>query len=70
MTAIFFLPHTPSNAKFLSADEQMAAAHRLRLDAHGSSAASKVEGETFSWFWVGQSFYLVHQRLADPVTKN
>ena len=30
----------------------MAAVRRLKLDAHGSSKASKVENESFSWRWV------------------
>lgn len=52
MITILFLPHTPSHAKFLTPEEQLAAAHRMQLDAHGATAASRVEGETFSWFWV------------------
>ncbi|KAL8945777.1 MAG: hypothetical protein Q9222_007731, partial [Ikaeria aurantiellina] len=52
LVTIFFLPPTPSYAKFLTEDEKHAAVHRMGLDAHGASATSKVESERFSWHWV------------------
>ncbi|KAI4103402.1 MAG: hypothetical protein L6R37_003841 [Teloschistes peruensis] len=53
LVTICFLPATPSKAKFLSVVEREAAVHRMGLDAHGASQASKVESEKFSWHWVG-----------------
>ena len=49
---LFFLPHTPSTAGFLSSEEKAAAVARLKLDAHGASKESDVEAERFSWTWV------------------
>ncbi|KAK4969888.1 hypothetical protein LTR66_011624 [Elasticomyces elasticus] len=49
---IFFLPHTPSEAKFLTPEERVAAVARMKLDSHGSSPADDVAHETFSWHWV------------------
>lgn len=48
---IFFLPHTPMQAKCLTEEERNAAMARMKLDAHGASKASNVEGEKFSWLW-------------------
>ncbi|KAL8663995.1 MAG: hypothetical protein Q9202_003412 [Teloschistes flavicans] len=52
LVTIFFLPATPSHARFLSEAEREAAVHRMGLDAHGATQASKVESEKFSWHWV------------------
>lgn len=52
IVTIFFLPATPDDSHFLSAIEKEAAVHRMNLDAHGSTKASRVEAETFSWRWV------------------
>jgi MFS family permease len=49
---MFFLPHTPTDAKFLTEEERIAAVARLRLDAHGSATTGNVEEEGFKWFWV------------------
>ena len=49
MVAFFFLPNTPGSAKFLSADEQWIAAHRLRVDMQGGTSSDHVEEEKFSW---------------------
>ncbi|KAL9044505.1 MAG: hypothetical protein Q9214_002361 [Letrouitia sp. 1 TL-2023] len=54
IVTIFFLPATPDDSQFLSAVEREAAVHRMNLDAHGATKASKVEAETFSWRWVIQ----------------
>ncbi|KAL9024624.1 MAG: hypothetical protein Q9196_006384, partial [Gyalolechia fulgens] len=51
LVVIFFLPATPSNARFLTDSERDAAVHRMGLDAHGASPESKVESEKFSWHW-------------------
>lgn len=49
MAAFFFLPHTPSQCKFLTEEEQWHAAHRLRLDLHGATNSEHVEEEHFTW---------------------
>jgi hypothetical protein len=52
VAAIFFLPHSPSHAKFLTQEEIYAATHRMKLDAHGATTTSDVDQEKFSWHWV------------------
>lgn len=52
LVAIYFLPATPSHAKFLEDCEREAAVYRMGLDAHGATPTSKVESEKFSWHWV------------------
>lgn len=47
--AFFFLPDTPSTARYLTHDEQEFAAHRLRMDLHGATSSEHVEEEKFSW---------------------
>ena len=49
MVAFFFLPNTPSTAKYLSPDEQQFAAARLQADLHGATHSAHVEEEKFSW---------------------
>jgi sugar phosphate permease len=49
---MFFLPHTPSEAKFLTEEELAGALARMKLDAHGSTSSGDVAQESFSWFWV------------------
>ena len=49
---IFFLPHTPMQAKCLTEEERIAAVARMKLDAHGASNKSNVESEHFAWPWV------------------
>lgn len=49
---MFFLPHTPSDAKFLTVEERAGAEARMKLDSHGSTPSDNVKHETFSWFWV------------------
>lgn len=53
---IFFLPHTPAESKFLTAEEKAGAAARMRLDSHGASDADEVAHEQFSWHWVKLAF--------------
>lgn len=52
LIACWFLPHTPGHASFLTEQQREAAIARMRLDAHGASAANDVEHESFSWHWV------------------
>jgi len=49
---IFFLPHTPATSSFLTEEERLGALRRLKLDAHGATAATDVAQEEFSWKWV------------------
>ncbi|KAF2142806.1 uncharacterized protein K452DRAFT_225996 [Aplosporella prunicola CBS 121167] len=49
LTTMFFLPHTPAEATFLSEAERRAAVARMRLDAHGAAPAPDVAAESFSW---------------------
>ncbi|KAF2160800.1 hypothetical protein M409DRAFT_70130 [Zasmidium cellare ATCC 36951] len=49
VVAFFFLPNTPGAAKFLSAEEQVLAARRLRVDLSGAAATERVEEEKFNW---------------------
>lgn len=51
LLTILFLPHTPMKARCLTEEEKVAATTRMKLDAHGASKASNVEGEKFSWLW-------------------
>ena len=48
MVAFFFLPNTPGAAKFLTVEEQQAAARMLSHDL-GGSTSSRVEEEHFNW---------------------
>lgn len=45
---IFFLPHTPNDSKFLTAEEKQLASTRLRADAHGA-ADTDAKYEKFNW---------------------
>ncbi|KAL2053359.1 hypothetical protein ABVK25_006353 [Lepraria finkii] len=49
---IYFLPHTPMQAKCLTEEERVVAVARMKLDAHGASNKSNVESEHFAWPWV------------------
>jgi hypothetical protein len=49
---LFFLPHTPSDAMFLSTEEREAAVTRLQFKNHNSTATGDVRQEEFSWFWI------------------
>lgn len=50
--AFFFLPHTPSQARFFTEEERTAAVQRLREDLHGADQKVAVDHERFSWKWV------------------
>ncbi|KAI9762658.1 MAG: hypothetical protein M4579_000276 [Chaenotheca gracillima] len=52
IAAAFFLPHTPAQAKFLTAEEQAMATSRMKNDAQGATSSSDVGSEKFSWHWV------------------
>ncbi len=52
LLTFFFLPHTPSMAKFLSEEERAGAVYRMEVDGQGSSNKTDVALERFSWHWV------------------
>ena len=52
IVAMFFLPHTPGSAKFLTEEERSGALQRMKMDAHGATTSSDVAQEKFSWVWV------------------
>lgn len=56
LVALYFLPDTPSHAKFLSVDEKAIAMARLRADALGAVTEDNIKQERFSWHWVRMSF--------------
>lgn len=47
----FFMPDTPAAAGFLTDEEKEWALLRMRLDGGGSTTATAVEEEKFSWYW-------------------
>lgn len=62
MVTFFFLPHTPSTAKFLSEEQRAGALKRLHLDSHGSSSTA-VDQESFSWTWVKMAAFNINTAL-------
>lgn len=52
LLSVFFMPHTPREAKFLSHEERKVALHRMKLDAHGATDTEDVGEERFNWHWV------------------
>lgn len=60
---MFFLPHTPGLSKFLGEDERAGAVARLKLDAHGATAASDVAQEKFSGRWVRMAIFNINTIL-------
>ena len=63
LIASVFLPHTPGQAKFLTAEERQGAITRLQLDSHGASSKADVESEAFSWRWVRMALLNVNTIL-------
>lgn len=59
---IFFLPHTPNDAKFLSEEERNIASIRLREDSKGS-VSEDAKYEQFSWKKVGQALLNINTIL-------
>ncbi|KIW53594.1 hypothetical protein PV05_09151 [Exophiala xenobiotica] len=49
---LFFLPHTPAQAKFLNAQDRDIAVRRMKEDADGAMAADEARDEHFKWHWV------------------
>ncbi|KAF2718325.1 MFS general substrate transporter [Polychaeton citri CBS 116435] len=52
LVCIWFMPHTPSDAKFLTDEERAAALKRMLLDSQGAASNDEVKHETFDWRWV------------------
>ena len=51
-SALFFMPHTPKESKFLTEEEREVALARMKLDAHGATTEADVGEEHFHWHWV------------------
>ncbi|KAH3954998.1 hypothetical protein HBH70_035880 [Parastagonospora nodorum] len=51
IVCFFFMPDTPAAAGFLTDEEKEWALLRMRLDGGGSTTATAVEEEKFSWYW-------------------
>ncbi|OAL17859.1 hypothetical protein AYO22_11203 [Fonsecaea multimorphosa] len=49
---LFFLPHTPAQAKFFNAQDRDVAVRRMKEDADGAMAADEAGDEHFKWHWV------------------
>lgn len=49
--ALFFMPHTPSHAEFLTPEEKVVALRRMKQDSHGAEK-DIVDEEHFNWHWV------------------
>lgn len=49
LIAIFFMAHTPAQAKFLTEEERVVALHRMRSDAHGATPEEDVGQERLNW---------------------
>lgn len=62
VTAFFFMPHTPADAKFLTEEERAVALHRMKADAHGATSEEDVNLERFDWHWV-RFCYTEHEIL-------
>ena len=52
LTAIFFMPHTPADAKFFTEEERVVALARMHADSHGATKEQDVNQEKFDWHWV------------------
>jgi hypothetical protein len=50
--ALFFMPHTPRQAKFLTDEERVVALHRMKADSHGATDQEDVGQERFNWHWI------------------
>ncbi|KAK5087637.1 hypothetical protein LTR70_002954 [Exophiala xenobiotica] len=53
---LFFMPHNPGHAKFLSDEEKKITMAHLKRDFHGATAEEDVDRETFDWHWVRMAF--------------
>lgn len=49
ITCLFFMPHNPAHAKFLTAEEKTFIMAHLKHDAHGATAKYDVDEEKFDW---------------------
>lgn len=49
---LFFMPHNPGHAKFLTPEEKIVIMSRLKEDQHGAATESDIDAEKFDWHWV------------------
>ncbi|KAF7845983.1 hypothetical protein BT93_L5707 [Corymbia citriodora subsp. variegata] len=52
IVTLFFMPHNPGHAKFLSAEEKIVTMSVLKEDSRGATMEANVDAEKFSWHWV------------------
>lgn len=53
---LFFMPHNPGHAKFLSEEEKEITMAHLKHDFHGATSEADVDREKFDWHWVRMAF--------------
>ncbi|KAI1132967.1 MFS transporter-like protein [Nemania abortiva] len=56
ISCFFFMPHTPADSKFLTAEERAMALLRMKMDSHGATREADVNHEKFDWHWVRMAF--------------
>lgn len=50
ITCLFFMPHNPGHAKFLTEDEKVFIMAYLKNDFHGANSEEDVDKEKFDWY--------------------
>ena len=50
IVCLFFMPHNPGHARFLTNDEKSFVMMRLKEDAHGATDEENVDNEKFDWY--------------------
>lgn len=56
IVCLFFMPHNPAHAKFLTVEEKAVTMAYLKEDYHGATSEENVEDEHFDWHWVKLAF--------------
>ena len=56
IVCLFFMPHNPGHAKFLTSEEKRITMAHLKQDFHGATAEQDVDREKFDWHWVKMAF--------------
>ena len=51
IVCLFFMPHNPAHAKFLTPEEKIFIMAYLKHDFHGATAEEDIQREKFDW-WV------------------
>lgn len=53
---LFFMPHNPGHAKFLTVEEKTFIMATLKHDFHGATTEADIDKEQFDWHWVRMAF--------------